>query len=338
VVSDGSAVLGLGDIGPEAAMPVMEGKAMLFKQFGGVDAWPIVLNVQDPDQIVEIVKAISPGFGGINLEDISAPRCFYIEERLKQEMDIPVFHDDQHGTAVVVLAALINAMKVAHKSVEDLRVVVVGAGASGIACTKIMRQYGIKDIVSFDSKGAINRSRDYGSNKHKQWLADNTNPRNFGGSLEKAMTGADFFLGLSGPGVLTRSIAAKMNEGAILFALSNPDPEILPEDIPKNVKIVATGRTDYPNQVNNSLCFPGFFRGLLDARAREVSDEMKVAAAKAIAQIIPQSSLSEDFIIPSVFDKRVAQEVAKEVTRVARETNTARHARSQNDYFTRRMV
>ncbi|MBC8453408.1 MAG: NAD-dependent malic enzyme, partial [Chloroflexi bacterium] len=320
VVSDGSAVLGLGDIGPAASLPVMEGKALLFKEFGGVDAWPIVLDTNDTEEIISIVKAIAPGFGGINLEDISAPRCFEIEERLRAELDIPVFHDDQHGTAVVVLAGLINALKIVEKSPADLKIVVAGVGAAGTACTKILQRYGVKNIIGYDRTGALDRNRDYGDNTMKQWFADNTNPDDFSGTLAEGLVGADMLLGLAGPGLVTREQVSTMTSDAIVFALSNPDPEIWPEEVPDNVRVMATGRTDYPNQVNNSLCFPGLFRGVLDVRASEINDEMKIAAATAIAGVIPDSHISEDFIIPSVFDKNVARRVSRGVARVASET------------------
>lgn len=344
VVSDGSAVLGLGNIGAAASLPVMEGKALLFKEFGGVDAWPIVVDTQDTEEIIKLVKAIAPGFGGINLEDISAPRCFEIEERLKKELDIPVFHDDQHGTAVVVLAGLINALKLIKKRPQDLKVVVAGVGASGTACTKIMLSYGVKDIVGFDRQGGLSRQRDYGDNVMKKWYADNTNPDDFSGSLDEGLKGADVFLGLAGPGLVTPEQIATMADDAIVFALSNPDPEIWPEDVPENVRIMATGRTDYPNQVNNSLCFPGLFAGVLDVRAREINDEMKIAAAQAIADVIPSNAVSEDFIIPSVFDERVAQNVAEAVSRMAQETEVARRKRRKPGddddfvYTTRRLT
>lgn len=331
VVTDGSAVLGLGDIGPAASMPVMEGKALLFKELGGVDAWPICLDTNDSDEIVNIVKALAPGFGGINLEDISAPRCFEIEERLKKELDIPVFHDDQHGTAVVVLAGLINALKVVHKRPQDLKTVVMGVGASGTACTKILLSYGVRDIVGFDRTGALTKSRDYGDNVMKQWFADNTNPHGVEGPLDELIAGADFVLGLAGPDLLTPELVAKMADDAIVFALSNPNPEIWPEDIPDNVKVMATGRTDYPNQINNSLCFPGLFRGVLDVRAADINYDMKIAAAQAIAAVIPDDHLSEDFIIPSVFDRQVARSVARAVAGAAEDTGVARRRRRQAD-------
>ena len=331
IVSDGTAVLGLGDIGPEAAMPVMEGKALLFKEFGGVDAWPIVLDTNDTEQIISIVKALAPGFGGINLEDISAPRCFEIEDRLRAELDIPVFHDDQHGTAVVVLAGLINALKIVDKKPQDLKIVVAGVGAAGTACTKILQSYGVNNIIGFDRQGALDRGRDYGDNTMKQWYADNTNPDNFNGDLAAGLVGADMLLGLAGPGIVTSDDLSKMTSDAIVFALSNPDPEIWPEEIPDNVRVMATGRTDYPNQVNNSLCFPGLFRGVLDVRASTINDEMKVAAAIAIAGVIPDSHISEDFIIPSVFDKNVAKRVSRGVAKVASETGVARRRQRRGD-------
>ncbi|MEX2378158.1 MAG: NAD-dependent malic enzyme [Dehalococcoidia bacterium] len=332
VVTDGTAVLGLGDIGPEAAMPVMEGKALLFKEFGGVDAWPICLDTKDPEEIISIVKAIAPGFGGINLEDISAPRCFEIEERLKKDLDIPVFHDDQHGTAVVVLAGLINALKIVKKKPEDLKAVIVGAGSAGTACAKIMLNYGVKNIIGVDRLGSLSRHHDYGDNVGMQWFADNTNPDNVDCSLAEALVGADVFLGVAGPGIVTPEQVSKMADDAIVFALSNPNPEIWPEEVPENVRIMATGRTDYPNQVNNSLCFPGLFRGVLDVRAREINDEMKVAAAQAIAAVIPDNHISEDFIIPSVFDRRVVRNVSREVSRVAQATGVARRRRRGKMY------
>ena len=331
VVTDGSAVLGLGDIGPEAALPVMEGKALLFKEFGGVDAWPICLDTNDPDEIVLLVKALAPGFGGINLEDISAPRCFEIEDRLKADLDIPVFHDDQHGTAVVVLAGLINALKVVGKDPSELKTVVMGVGASGTACTKILLSYGVTDIVGFDRTGALTKNRDYGGNVMKQWFADNTNPHGREGTLDELIEGADFVLGLAGPDLLDPELVAKMSDDAIVFALSNPNPEIWPEDIPDNVGVMATGRTDYPNQINNSLCFPGLFKGVLDVRASEINYEMKIAAARAIASVIPDDHLIADFIIPSVFDRNVVRTVARAVAVTAQETGVARRRRRQTD-------
>lgn len=331
VVSDGSAVLGLGDIGASASLPVMEGKALLFKEFGGVDAWPVVLDTNDTEEIIRFVKAMSPGFGGINLEDISAPRCFEIEDRLRAELDIPVFHDDQHGTAVVVLAGLINSLKIVDKKPCDLKVVVAGVGAAGTACTKILQSYGVTKIIGYDRYGALDRGREYGDNTMKQWFADNTNPENLTGTLADGLVDADMLLGLAGPGLVDAEQVSKMTSDAIVFALSNPDPEIWPEEVPDNVRVMATGRTDYPNQVNNSLCFPGLFRGVLDVRASTINDEMKIAAATAIAGVIPDSHISEDFIIPSVFDKNVAKRVARGVARVAQETGVARRRQRRGD-------
>lgn len=331
VVTDGSAVLGLGDIGPEASLPVMEGKALLFKEFGGVDAWPICLDTNDPDEIVAIVKAIAPGFGGINLEDISAPRCFEIEERLKEALDIPVFHDDQHGTAVVVLAGLINALKVVDKKPEDLKTLVLGVGASGTACTKILLSYGVKNIVGFDRQGALCRDRDYQGNQMKEWFAENTNPDNLSGDLDDCIDDADFVLGLAGPDLLNKEQVARMSGDAIVFALSNPNPEIWPEEVPENVRVMATGRTDYPNQINNSLCFPGLFRGVLDVRASDINEEMKIAAAQAIADVIPANHLDPDFIIPSVFDRSVVRNVSRGVAVAAQRSGVARRRRRQTD-------
>ncbi len=323
VVSDGTAVLGLGDIGPRAAMPVMEGKAALFKQFANVDAFPICLDTKDTDEIVATVKALAPGFGGINLEDISAPRCFEIEERLKKDLDIPVFHDDQHGTAVVVLAALINSLKIVDKKVEDLRLVVNGVGASGVACAKIIMAAGVTNVVGCDSKGIVHEGRE-DLNPAKRWFAENTNPEGRTGNLSEAVRGADLFLGLSAPNVLTVEDLKTMNEDPIIFAMANPDPEIRPEVAMGHARIIATGRSDYPNQINNVLCFPGIFRGALDVRAREIDEEMKLAAAHAMAEVIPEEELSEDYIIPSVFDERVAPAVAEAVSEKARETGMAR--------------
>jgi malate dehydrogenase (oxaloacetate-decarboxylating) len=330
VVSDGTAVLGLGDIGPEAAMPVMEGKAALFKQFAGVDAFPICLDTKDTDEIVETVKNIAPAFGGINLEDISAPRCFEIEERLKNELDIPVFHDDQHGTAVVVLAALINALKITGKKIEDLRVVISGVGASGVACAKIMMAAGTRNIVGCDSRGVVHKDRE-GLNPSKQWFAEHTNPEGRTGTLSEAVAGADLFLGLSAPDVLTVEDLKKMGEDPIIFAMANPDPEIRPEAAMGHARIIATGRSDYANQINNVLCFPGIFRGALDVRARDIDEEMKLAAAEAMANVISEEELSEDYIIPSVFDERVAPAVAEAVAEKAKETGMARRVRERSE-------
>lgn len=323
VVTDGTAVLGLGDIGPEAAMPVMEGKAILFKELAGVDAWPICLNTKDPDEIVMIVKGLAPGFGGINLEDISAPRCFYIEDRLKEELNIPVFHDDQHGTAVVTLAALYNAIKIVDKQLDQLKVVMIGVGAGGTATAKILMEAGVKNILGCDREGILHLGRNYGDSENKIWFAQNTNPSQFSGSLSQAMKGADLFIGLSGPNVLTEMDLKVMNKDAIVFALANPDPEIFPEEAAPYVRVMATGRSDYPNQINNALCFPGFFRGMLNVRASSVNSEMKLAAAKAIADAVPEKEISEEYIIPSIFDKTVVHSVAKSVAAAARRTGVA---------------
>jgi malate dehydrogenase (oxaloacetate-decarboxylating) len=323
VVSDGTAVLGLGDIGPEAAMPVMEGKVMLFKEFAGVDAFPICLNTKDTDEIVEIVKGMSPGFGGINLEDISAPRCFEIEERLKEDLEIPVFHDDQHGTAVVALAALINSLKIVGKEMEDLKVVVNGIGASGVACTKILLSAGARNIIGCDSKGIVHEGRE-DLNPTKRWYAGNTNPEGLTGDLSEAVVGADLFLGLSVPGVLTVEHLDAMAGDPIVFAMANPDPEIRPEVARDKARVIATGRSDYPNQINNTLCFPGIFRGALDVRAREISEEMKLAAARALAEVITEDDLSEDYVIPSVFDERVVPAMADAVKEAAHKSEEAR--------------
>jgi len=328
VVTDGTAVLGLGDIGPEAALPVMEGKAMLFKEFGDVDAWPICLATKDADEIVHCVKLIAPVFGGINLEDISAPRCFEIEERLKQELDIPVFHDDQHGTAVVLLAGLLNALKIVKKNLQDLRVVVSGVGASGVACTKMLLSVGVTDIVGCDRKGIVYKGRKEGMNPVKERFAEITNPRGLRGKIRDAMEGADLFLGLSAPNVITVDDVKRMNRDPIVFAMANPDPEIRPEDALPYVRVMATGRSDYPNQINNVLCFPGLFRGVLDARASDINEEMKIAAAHAIASGVSKGELSEEHIIPSVFNKSVQRAVAKEVAQAAYRTGAAsRHRR-----------
>jgi malate dehydrogenase (oxaloacetate-decarboxylating) len=311
VVSDGTAILGLGDLGPKAAMPVMEGKAMLFKAFGGVDAWPICLDTKDQDEIVQIVKAIAPGFGGINLEDISAPRCFYIEERLKKEMDIPVFHDDQHGTAVVVLAAVLNALRIVKKDMSDLKVVVLGVGAAGVACSKILMSAGVKNIIGVDRSGIIHKGRKEGMNFMKEWFAENTNLEGISGSVSDAMDGADLFLGLAGPNMITVDDVKKMNRDPIVFAMANPDPEIRPELAGPHVKVMATGRSDFPNQINNVLCFPGLFRGVLDVRARQITENMKLRAAEAIAAAVAKNELGPEYIIPSVFHPTVFKNVAK---------------------------
>jgi malate dehydrogenase (oxaloacetate-decarboxylating) len=328
VVTDGTAVLGLGDIGPEAAMPVMEGKAMLFKEFADVDAFPIALDTKDPEKIIETVKLIAPTFGGINLEDISSPRCFEIEQRLIEELDIPVFHDDQHGTAIVVLAALINACRLTGRKIEDLSVSMAGAGAAGVACAKIMMGAGITEFVACDRFGAIHTGReDYeaGSmNAPKRWLAENTNQQRRDGSPAEVLEGTDLFVGLSGPGIISAKDLQRMNPDPFVFAMANPNPEVKPEDAAPYVRVMATGRSDYPNQINNVLAFPGIFRGALDVRARKISEEMKIAAAKGIAATIDDEELTEDYIIPSVFNRDVAREVARVVAEEAEREGAAR--------------
>lgn len=331
VVSDGSAVLGLGNLGGAAAMPVMEGKAQLFKEFGGVDAFPICLDTRDPDEIVQTVKNIAVAFGGINLEDISAPRCFEIEERLTEELDIPVFHDDQHGTAVVVLAALINALKIVGKKMEDIKVVVNGIGAAGVACTKIIQAAGVKNVVGCDTTGAIYRGRTDNMNWVKDWYARNTNPDNEKGDIHEVIKNADVFFGLSAPKVIDVADLKNMADDPIVFAMANPDPEIYPEEAVGEVAVMATGRSDYPNQINNVLCFPGIFRGALNCRASKINEEMKLAAANAIAGIIKDEELHADYIIPSVFDKRVAKAVAKQVEIAAKKSGVARREPSMPD-------
>ncbi len=324
VVSDGTAVLGLGDLGPAAAMPVMEGKAQLFKEFGGVDAFPICLNTKDPHEIVETIKNISVAFGGINLEDISAPRCFEIEERLKNELDIPVFHDDQHGTAVVVLAALINALKITGKKMEDIKVVVNGIGAAGVACSKIVMAAGVRNIIGCDTSGSLYQGRGKNMNWVKEWFAKNTNPDKEEGTVHDVIKGADVFFGLSAPGVIDASDLRNMAKDPIVFAMANPIPEIMPEDAQGLVAVMATGRSDYPNQINNVLCFPGIFRGALNCRASQINEAMKLAAAQAIAGIIGDDELHPDYIIPSVFDRRVGEAVARDVEKAAHDTGVAR--------------
>ncbi|MGI8839157.1 MAG: malic enzyme-like NAD(P)-binding protein [Pyrinomonadaceae bacterium] len=331
IVTDGTAVLGLGDIGPAAALPVMEGKAMLFKEFGGVDAFPICLSTKDPDEIVRTVKNIATAFGGINLEDISAPRCFEIEDRLKEELDIPVFHDDQHGTAVVVLAALINALKIVGKEMTEIKVVVNGVGAAGVACTKIVMHAGVTNIIGCDQHGALYRGRKENMNKVKEWYAANTNPNQEKGTVHDIIKGADVFFGLSAPGVLGINDLKQMAARPIVFAMANPTPEIMPEDAAPYVAVMATGRSDYPNQINNVLCFPGIFRGALACRARSINEEMKLAAANAIANIITPAELHPEYIIPSVFDKRVAEAVAHAVEEAAYATHVARRDRNVED-------
>eukprot|EP01064_Diplonema_japonicum_P019950 TRINITY_DN2890_c0_g2_i1.p1 TRINITY_DN2890_c0_g2~~TRINITY_DN2890_c0_g2_i1.p1 ORF type:complete len:509 (+),score=95.47 TRINITY_DN2890_c0_g2_i1:46-1527(+) len=325
VVSDGTAVLGLGDIGPEAAMPVMEGKAMLFKEFGGVDAFPICVNEKDPEEIIKIVKALAPTFGGINLEDISAPRCFEIEKRLQEELDIPVFHDDQHGTAVVLTAALINSLKLIEKNPGELKAVVLGVGAAGTACTNMMLALGIKNIIGVDRQGVLHRDRtDLGCDEKMEY-AKRTNPNGETGTLQDVIKGADLFVGVSGPKTLTQEDVRSMAPNPMVFAMSNPEPEIMPLDaVEAGASIVATGRSDFPNQVNNVLCFPGIFRGALDVSALHINEAMKMAAARAIADSIPDEALGPDYIIPSIFDRSVSKNVAKAVAQAARDTGVAR--------------
>jgi malate dehydrogenase (oxaloacetate-decarboxylating) len=328
VITDGSAVLGLGDIGPQAALPVMEGKAMLFKEFAQVDAFPICLDTQNPDKIVLAAQLLAPTFGGINLEDISAPRCFEIEERLKSSLDIPVFHDDQHGTAVVVTAALVNALKIVGKPIESLRVLVVGLGAAGVAVTKMMLESGVSHVVGCDRSGAISVDReDYLAGEMsdiKRWYAENSNPDRLSGQPAEVIEGMDLFVGLSGPGIIPAEALGKMNDDAIVFAMANPNPEVLPEEAEPYVRIMATGRSDYPNQINNVLCFPGIFRGALDAGAPAITESMKLAAAHGIANVVTEEDLSEDYIIPSVFNRDVAPAVAAAVVEEAKRDGIAR--------------
>ena len=324
IVTDGTAVLGLGDIGPEAAMPVMEGKAMLFKEFGQVDAFPICLKTKDPEEIVEAVKWIAPGFGGINLEDISAPRCFEIEERLKKELDIPVLHDDQHGTAVVVLAALINALKIVGKQFKDIRVVVSGLGAAGVASIELLLASGVKQIIGCDRGGILYKGRKENMNPIKEKIAEKTNGERIQGDISKAVKGADVFIGLSQPGVIHAKDIKKMTRDPVVFAMANPDPEIMPEEAGRSVRVMATGRSDYPNQINNVLCFPGLFRGVLDCHAREVNQEMLFSAAHAIASVVEENELREDYIIPSVLNRKVPERIASRVKEAAVRTGVAR--------------
>ena len=330
VVSDGTAVLGLGDIGPEAAMPVMEGKAVLFKEFADVDAFPICLDTKDPDEIISIVKALAPTFGGINLEDISSPRCFEIENRLIDELDIPVFHDDQHGTAIVVLAALLNACRLTGRRIEDLRVAMVGAGAAGVAVCRILMGSGVSDIVAADRRGAIHRDRpDYADgsmNVPKTWLAEYTNQQRRSGTPAEILEGTDLFIGLSGPGIVAAEDLTRMNPDPFVFAMANPTPEVTPEEAAPYARVMATGRSDYPNQINNVLAFPGIFRGALDVRAPKITEEMKLAAAHGIASVVADDELSEDYIVPSVFNRDVSQAVAAAVAHEAERSGIARGA------------
>jgi malate dehydrogenase (oxaloacetate-decarboxylating) len=331
VVTDGTAVLGLGDIGPEAALPVMEGKAVLFKEFADVDAFPICLDTKDPDEIVRSVKLLAPSFGGINLEDISSPRCFEIESRLIEDLDVPVFHDDQHGTAIVVLAALLNACRLTDRNIEDLKVAMVGAGAAGVAVAKILMSEGVTGIVACDRQGSIHSAReDYlgGSmNAPKVWLSENTNLEQRDGTIAAALDGADVFIGLSGPGLVQAEDLSRMGPDPVVFAMANPNPEVRPEDAAPYVRVMATGRSDYPNQINNVLAFPGVFRGALDVRASEITEEMKLAAAHAIAGVITDDELDEENIIPTVFNREVSHAVSDAVSREAIRSGVARGTR-----------
>ena len=325
VITDGSAVLGLGDIGPEAGMPVMEGKCVLFKAFGGVDAIPLCVRTKDVDEFVNAVYLISGSFGGINLEDIAAPRCFEIEEKLKAKCDIPIFHDDQHGTAVITLAGLSNALKVVGKKLEDVKIVTSGAGAAAIAIVKLLLTAGAKNVIMCDRTGAIYKGREKGMNPIKEQMAEKTNPEMCKGSLADAVKGADVFIGVSAPGTLTKDMVKTMNKDAIIFACANPTPEIFPDEAKEaGARVISTGRSDYPNQINNVLAFPGIFRGAFDVRASEINEEMKLAASKALADLVSEEELSEDYIIPAAFDKRVGPAVAKAVADAARATGVAR--------------
>ena len=325
VITDGSAVLGLGDIGPEAGMPVMEGKCVLFKAFGGVDAFPLCIKTKDVDEFVNTVYLLSGSFGGINLEDIAAPRCFEIEEKLKAKCDIPIFHDDQHGTAVITLAGLSNALKVVGKKLEEVKIVTSGAGAAAIAIVRLLLSAGAKNIIMCDRTGAIYKGREKGMNPVKEQMAEKTNPEMCKGTLADAIKGADVFIGVSAPGTLTKDMVRTMNKDAIIFACANPTPEIFPDDAKEaGAKVISTGRSDYPNQINNVLAFPGIFRGTFDVRASEINEEMKLAASKALADLVSPEELSADYIIPAAFDKRVGPAVAKAVAEAARRTGVAR--------------
>ncbi|MFC0522346.1 NADP-dependent malic enzyme [Pontibacillus salicampi] len=326
VVSDGSAVLGLGNIGAEASLPVMEGKAALFKSFAGVDAFPICLSTNDIDEIVNTVKLMEPTFGGVNLEDIAAPNCFIIEDRLKKETSIPIFHDDQHGTAIVTVAALMNALKLSEKKWSDIKVVANGAGAAGIAIIKLLYHFGVRDIIMCDSKGAIFEGRSYGMNDVKDEIAQITNKDRQEGSMEEMLEGADVFIGVSVGGLLSKEMVHNMSDNPIIFAMANPEPEIMPSDAKDaGASVIGTGRSDFPNQVNNVLAFPGIFRGALDVRATRINEKMKIAAAEAIASLVGEEELSADYVIPEPFDPRVAPAVAASVARAAMESGVARH-------------
>ncbi len=325
VATDGSAVLGLGDIGPEAGMPVMEGKCVLFKEFAGVDAFPLCIKSKDVDEIVDTIYRISGSFGGVNLEDISAPRCFEIEKKLKEKCDIPIFHDDQHGTAIISLAGLMNALKVVGKKLEELKVVMSGAGAASIAISKLLISAGVKNIILCDRRGAIYKGRKEGMNPVKEEMAEISNPEGIAGSLADAMEGADVFIGVSAPGLVTQDMVRSMNRDAIVFACANPVPEIFPDEAKAaGAAVVATGRSDFPNQINNVLAFPGVFRGALDVRASDINEEMKIAAAKALASLVPAEELSADYIIPAAFEPGVAEAVAEAVAESARRSGVAR--------------
>lgn len=325
VVSDGTAVLGLGNIGPEAALPVMEGKAVLFKSFAGVDAFPICLDTTDVEEIIKTVKLLEPTFGGVNLEDIAAPNCFVIEERLKKETNIPIFHDDQHGTAIVTVAGLVNALKLVGKNMSNIRVVANGAGAAGIAIIKLLYTYGVRDIIMCDSKGAIFENRPYGMNEVKSQVAKFTNRDQLEGSLADVIREADVFIGVSVEGALTKEMVQTMNQDPIIFAMANPNPEIMPEDAKEaGAKVIGTGRSDFPNQVNNVLAFPGIFRGALDVRATHINEKMKIAAVEAIASLVSERELNSEYVIPAPFDPRVAPAVASAVAKAAMETGVAR--------------
>lgn len=324
VVSDGTAVLGLGDIGPEAAMPVMEGKSILFKEFAGIDAFPICLDTKDTDEIVETVKRLAPTFGGINLEDISAPRCFEIERRLKEELDIPVFHDDQHGTAIVVSAGLTNAIKFVGKEFSEAKVVINGAGSAGISICKLLLELGVGDVVLVDRNGILAVGEEWMNPAQKE-MAEKTNKEQLHGDLKDAMKGKDVFVGVSAPNIVTAEMVGTMAKDAIVFAMANPTPEIMPDEAKKGgARVVATGRSDFPNQINNVLVFPGIFKGALEARATDITEEMKIAAVRAIADIIKPEELTEDYIIPGAFDERVADNVAREVAKTAIETGVSK--------------
>lgn len=324
VVTDGTAVLGLGDIGPKAGLPVMEGKAILFKEFAGVDAFPICLDTKDVDEIVKTIKLIAPGFGGINLEDIGAPRCFEVEEKLKKEVDIPVFHDDQHGTAIVVLAGIINALKVVEKKIEDVKVVINGAGAAGTAIANLLLSTGVKNLIACDKVGILYEGIENVDDAKKE-LAKVTNPYKIQGNLADALKGADVFIGVSAPGIVNKEMVSAMNNDAILFAMANPTPEIMPDEAKAaGARVVGTGRSDFPNQVNNVLAFPGIFRGALDVRAKEINEEMKIAAAYAIASMIKEEDLNENNVIPNALDKNVAKTVAEAIKEAAKKTGVAR--------------